>query len=265
MTDFYEAETNKGSMKGTQIEQFLELLDPVNIPIYMSLGNHDIASYWVDSTSSHYSTNQLHAMQARSKWVRNADCFKNGTYYSRTYQVDTTTYRLIFLDNGYYSPDRKEKNNKDLPPNIVDKYQLLWLSKQLKRSKKDVVLIFTHIPVFPPHEDEIRDSKNTYHLDLSDTIPPVHSYEETFKSDKDQNLKRIIKDYASDHTVIFSGHKHSTAFYKVQITDDFLIPQVLTGAFGRDSRNWRLIKLTSDSILISYPGVDAVQYSIPID
>lgn len=264
MIDFYEAESRDGSMIGTQIERFVNLAKICNIPIYMALGNHDIASYWISNNSMQ--SNQLHAMKARSQWIKNANCFKKGTYYSRTYQVDTTTYKLIFLDNGYYSPDRKDRVAKGLPSNIIDKYQLLWLDEQLKHSKKEVVLIFTHIPIFPPYKKEIRSSRNKYFLDLNDTLPTYHVYHEsTNETKREWNLRTLLRRNASDRILIFSGHKHSTAYYKVQLSEDFSIDQILTGAFGRDTRNWRLIKLTSNRILISYPGIDDIQYHISTD
>src|SRR5690606_28892278 len=46
MVDFYEAETNKGEMMGTQVEQFQRLLNSItNHTVYLTLGNHDITSY----------------------------------------------------------------------------------------------------------------------------------------------------------------------------------------------------------------------------
>ena len=43
--DYYEAETETGGMLDTQIEQYARILDNSQIPVYLTLGNHDIASY----------------------------------------------------------------------------------------------------------------------------------------------------------------------------------------------------------------------------
>ena len=36
-------------------------------------------------------------------------------------------------------------------------------------------------------------------------------------------------------------------------SDEYSLKQDMTGAFGRDERSWRQIKLTGDSIIISFP------------
>lgn len=255
MIDFYEAESKTGSMMSTQIEQFMSLVDNYNIPTYMTLGNHDIASYWVNENSS-YASNQLNAAKARAQWIKNASCFKNGTYYSRTFQVDTTTYRLIFLDNGYYSSERKVKEGA---PNIIDKYQLLWLDNQLKISDNDVEIIFMHIPLITPEQSALEPSRNKYFLDEQDTL--AIPYERQNQRNETFDLWSVLENNASTK-VVFCGHHHSNVNNEVDISDDYSLNQVMTGSFARDARNWRLIQLTSESIIISFPGVDKVQYSI---
>ena len=142
MIDYYDAESVTGNMLDTQVEQFVRTLDASEVPVYMTLGNHDIASYWVNGESS-YTWSQFNSGEARATWIRNAACFRNGTYYSRTVEVDSAIYRLIFLDNAYYDPDRGD----EIPPYIVDEIQLLWLEDELKKSDSDVELIFMHMPL----------------------------------------------------------------------------------------------------------------------
>lgn len=262
MIDFYEAESSSGYMMATQIEQFANLVDECNIPVYMVLGNHDIASYWVNDDMS-YSSNQLNAGKARAQWVENASCFKNGTYYSRIFQVDTTTYRLIFLDNGYYSPDRKDsKKAEGEAPNIVDEYQLLWLEDQLNQSDHDIEIIFTHIPLFTPDLNDLKASRNTYFLDRDDTM--AIPYEPKVVSNDEMNLWNVLEKNASAR-VVFSGHLHSNANHIIQFTEDYSLHQIMTGSFGRDARNWRLIQLTGNKILVSFPGDEGIQYIIDLD
>src|SRR5690554_1619268 len=100
--DYFEAETVSGELLGTQIEQFASLINNINVPVplFFALGNHDIASYWIDPGSNRITSHQDHAGQARAAWIRNVPAFREGTYYSKVFQVGTTTYRLIFLDNG---------------------------------------------------------------------------------------------------------------------------------------------------------------------
>jgi len=54
MIDYYEAETASGGMLDTEIEQFVMHLDVCNVPVYLTLGNHDISSYFVKTGTTRY-------------------------------------------------------------------------------------------------------------------------------------------------------------------------------------------------------------------
>lgn len=224
----------------------------------MTLGNHDIASYWMEGDKKH--SHQFQVGEARARWTRNSDCFKDGTYYSKKIEVDGVKYLFIFLDNGFYSPDRR--NNKKAEgdaPNLIDEYQLLWLDHLLNREDYDHAILFTHIPLFSPDIKTLQSSRNTYFLDLKDTIPQLHTL--TIPEDGKMKLNDVLNRYPRVKAVI-SGHKHASAHYEVKFPAGHSIHNLLTGAFGRDTRNWRKLKLTSDKIIISYPGFDEKQYEI---
>ena len=257
MIDFYEASTESGRIIETQVEQFVKCLDACNVPVYMSLGNHDIASYRVDDESS-YNSNQYNSMKARAVWIRNATCFRNGTYYSRVFQVGETTYRLIFLDNGYYSP---ASGKEGAAPNIIDEYQLLWLDDQLKISDNDVEIIFMHIPLIAPDKSDLQSSRNKYFLDMQDTLAIPYELKNRTKDNFD--LWSVLEKNASAQ-LIFCGHHHGSVNNKVQISNDYSLNQIMTGSFARDIRNWRMVQLTSENIIISFPGINKTQYSISI-
>jgi hypothetical protein len=38
----------------------------------------------------------------------------------------------------------------------------------------------------------------------------------------------------------------------------------MTAAFGYDTASWRIIKLTKDNVLISFPGSSKTEYSVPV-
>ena len=240
LIDFFGAEISPGVMVDTQVEQFLRLLDVNYFPVYLTLGNHDIASDFV--TVDSYSTSQITAQRARAVWIRNTPCFKDGTYYSRVFKVDTTTYRLIFLDNSYYSRDRKKDG--DLPF-IIDKPQLYWLEDQMKQSLNDVEIIFMHMPIPDNYglstDALLSDSSKTGSITL-------------FK----------ILDGNPSARLIFMGHNHTNIIKDLSFSDDHKLTQVQTAAFGYDPGNWRLIKLTAGKILISNPGNPQIQIEIPI-
>lgn len=245
--DYYEAQTAKGGMLGTQIEQYTRLLDFSEVPVFLTLGNHDIASYFVnpDLTST---SNQYHAERARAAWIRNAPCFKDGTYYSRILKIDTTTFRFIFLDNGYYAT--KEVTDGTLPF-IIDQSQLLWLNDQLKTSTSDVEIIFMHMP--------LPSGKLT---EKSIFTEPISTYS---SKSVNYNLLNIIKKKSSTRLII-AGHEHTNNINNYKLPDGSNLTQVVTGGlFGSiPSSCWRMVKITNSEIIIYFPGSSKTEYIIPI-
>ena len=257
--DYWEGESASGDMLETQIEQFITLKSRnAQIPVYLTLGNHDIETYWTDDgRKSIFPAPQLNAGRARAAWIRNSNSLRDGTYYSHTIRVDTTTYRLIFLDNAYYNPDRS-----DTWPFIMDPYQLYWLDNELKKSDTDIEIIFMHKPLMVPPREDVEASRNTYYLNLEDTLAIQHNLK-SFDDDV-LDLHNILKKNASTRLVI-TGHRHASAVHEVHFSDEYSLTHVMTGAFGRDERNWRQIRLTRDSIIISFPGITQKQFVISLE
>lgn len=247
MIDFYEAETTvPGEMLGTQIEQFSQLLNDVsNVPVYLTIGNHDITSY---PKKGYY---QTHSEQARASWIRNAPPFKNGTYYSRVFRVDTVTYRLIFLDNGYFSEDFKSGSREKIQF-VIDQYQLDWLDNQLQKSDNDIEIIFMHMPL--PYAKET--SAGT----------PNESYDEYCKRTKSYDLSNVLNKKNASVRLLVVGHwhKHEKDISEFRFSEDYHFTQIIAEAFGNDPNNWRLFQLTAHDIVISNPGTTTTQIKIPI-
>ena len=235
--DYYEAETAEGEMLDTQVEQYIHLLDSSDVPVYLTLGNHDI------STDK---GNQLHAERARATWIRNAPCFSDGTYYSQVFQIDTTTFRLIFLDNAYYFIDHPQLDWQF----IIDQSQLDWLDDQLKTSNSDIEIIFMHFPL--PYGKSYDDSILT---------EPLKIYSSKTKF---YNLSSILEKNSST-SIIFAGHMHINMINNYILSNRNKLTQVMTGAFGNDSNNWRKIQLTADKVIISDPGNSKVELLIPVN
>jgi len=244
MIDYYDAESVTGDMLDTQIEQFVRILDESEVPVYMTLGNHDIASYWVNGESS-YTWSQFNSGEARAAWIRNASCFRDGTYYSRTVVAGSTTYRLIFLDNAYYDPDRGDV----VPPYIIDKMQLLWLNDEMNKSDSDIELIFMHIPLLGG--SGIDTEKENRIL-------------ETSGIETECSLFDLLEKNRSAR-IMFSGHRHRNVVYEYKFPDDYTLPYVETGGFGYDTESWRLIQLTEDKIIVSSPGDTEEEYVIKLN
>jgi 3',5'-cyclic AMP phosphodiesterase CpdA len=232
LVDFFEAETTENRMLDLQAEQFSRLLDDYHIPVFLTLGNHDMFTFnWQNDKLKHH---QNSSGRARAAWIRNIPCFKNGTYYSELFQVGQTTYRFIFLDNGFYQFLPEDKTG--IP--YTDKSQLYWLNSQLHESDDDIEIILMHIP-FKAEVDQ-SETANELYAALS------------------QNPSAKL---------ILAGHKHRNAVNKFSSRNGQTIVQVETGSLVQsppDLQNWRLIRLTENNILISAPGKIGDEVVIPI-
>lgn len=243
--DYYEAQSEKSGVTGNQIELYASLIDSVKVPVFLTLGNHDIASYYVGPDLS-YTNNQLNSARARAEWMRSFSSFKDGTYYSHLLKIDTTLFRFIFLDNAYYGT--KEHKDEALPF-IIDPAQLLWFDAQLKASPDDVEIIFMHMPL------AYRETK-----DRTITPEPLSTYASKGKL---FNLFSVLGRNPSTR-LFFVGHNHDNVINNFIMPTGSRLTQVMTGCFGANPENWRVIKLTKDKITVFYPGTSSVEYVIPI-
>ena len=229
LVDFFEAESATGEMLNIQVRRFADLVKKYPNPILFTLGNHDAFSFnWGPNKMLH---DQNSVERARAKWIQTMDCFKEGTYYSRLYQVGKTTYRFIFLDNIFYVLQPA----KELEVPYVDKPQIQWLKTQLQQSDKDVEIIFMHIP-FP------------------DSISQAGSSNELYK---------LLTHYPSAR-LILAGHQHKNLVSKFPSENNHTLTQVQTGALVKTTDNWRLIRLTENKILVSVPGKTDDDIVIPL-
>lgn len=229
LCDFFEAETIDHRLFDLQAEQFSRLLNEHNIPVLLTLGNHDAFTYnWQDGKLY---PNQDFAGRARAAWIRNIPCFKDGTYYSKLYQIGETSFRLIFLDDIFFSFHTKE--NIENP--YLDKYQLQWLRNQLQESGNDIVIILMHIP-FNDDVDQ-REIPNELYSLLSTR----------------ESVKLVV-----------AGHRHRNSIERFTTDGNNEIIQVQTSAFANGIDNWRQIKLTEDRILVSFTGKTENEITIRI-
>lgn len=230
LIDFFEANTADNRMLDIQAEQFARLLGDYHIPVLLTLGNHDMFSFnWEINKLKH---NQNSSGRARSAWIRNISCFKNGTYYSESFQVGKTNYKLIFLDNGFYQ--FLKDDNTDVP--YIDKSQLYWLNAQLNESDTDVEIIFMHIPFV--NAEAGTGSSNELFSVLT----------------KNPSVK-----------LIFSGHHHKNLILTFPSGNEHKLVQVQTGSLVQNTENWRLVRLTENNIGISVPGKTEPEMVIPVN
>lgn len=113
-----------------ELSAFLPHTEKINVPWYFAFGNHD-TMYGGYLNPSVY-------MQLVNKYNKNYKFDK--TYYSF---VPQKGYKVIVLDS--IIRDRLTSNGR------IGEEQLKWLDNELSNSKKDVVLIFLHVPVVEPY------------------------------------------------------------------------------------------------------------------
>lgn len=230
LIDFFNAETPNGNIRDLQTEQFCQFVEDYHIPLYLTLGNHEYFSYtWKEENLNH---NQNSSGRARASWIRNNTCFKNGTYYSKVFPVGKMTYRLIFLDNGFYQflPD----DSTDIP--YIDKSQLYWLIAQLNEVDDDIEIICMHIP-----------------------------FDESAGQDESSNELYSILTKHPSCKLILSGHYHKNRVSFYPSGKDTKLVQIQTGALVRGTENWRMIQLTENNILVSLPGQIENEVLIPVN
>ena len=229
MIDFYDAETAGGNVLAYQIEQFARFLGQFDYPLYMTLGNHDVFSYnW---GKDRVVPNQLKTGAARASWIRTFDCFRDGTYYSRIYQIGETTYRLIFLDNAYY----QFKKAENVVNPYIDKPQLHWLKAELNASQEDVEIILMHVPF--TEQSALPESNNELYAALT-AVPSVR--------------------------LILAGHYHKGAIMPFPVAEGNEMIQVGTDALVAGAEKWRLIRLTEKEILVSSMGTKESERTISV-
>ena len=153
-----------------ELSAFLPHVEKLNIPWYFAFGNHDtmVGGYLNPKTY----------MEIVNEYNKNYQ-FKK-TYYSF---VPQKGYKAIVLDS--IIRDHLTSNGK------IGEEQLAWLDEELNHSKKDIVLIFTHVPVIEPF-----NSPNHRLLD----------------ADK---VQEILNKYKNP-ILVFQGHYHSAKITQME-------------------------------------------------
>ncbi len=230
LLDFYEAQAGDGAMRSGEVEAFAQLVRSSSIPLWPVVGNHDLTSYWFEGVE--FLNGQHNAQQARAAWIRNVRGFENGTWYSLVRRVGSTTYRLIFLDDGYGDLDEGD---------LADPAQLAWLNWQLAHGKGDTNLIFMHIPVTvgDTNGDGVRFN----------APPPGWPFPDTYQ----RGLMKALNENPSV-AALFVGHQHRNVIEDIPFPAGHRITQIQTGNLQMDPNNWRVVRLTEEEVSVSAPG-----------
>ncbi len=118
-----------------QIERFLAIRARSPVPMYLALGNRDVAWYRAVDGKPFVVRGEPVASEARAAWRARADCFSGGSWYSFVKRAGSADYLFAVLDNGETS-DRA----------MVDG-QLAWLRKLLLETESTALVLAVHIPL----------------------------------------------------------------------------------------------------------------------
>lgn len=64
--------------------------------------------------------------------------------------------------------------------------------------------------------------------------------------------------------LIFAGHNHKNIVRSFASEGDNKLVEIQTGAFAQSNKNWRLIRLTKDQILVSFPGKMEIEIALSV-
>jgi 3',5'-cyclic-AMP phosphodiesterase len=147
-----------------QLRAFLEHAQNIKYPWYFAFGNHD-------TCVGGYLTSELYRNIVKNS---NANYTSDKNYYSFEPQKG---YKVIVLDSII--------RNRITANGEIQSEQLKWLDNELKASKDDIVLIFTHVPIVEPFSS------------------PNH------RMNNANDVRAVIEKYKNP-IAVFQGHYHAS-------------------------------------------------------
>ncbi len=228
-------ETVEVGMQGLQLVQ--KELNKINVPVYWTVGNHDLRSVTKDQFRDALGVNALDQV------------------------FDEGDYRFIILDANYDEVDVPfvPKGHEIIPGKLSEK-TLTWLKEQLATEKR--VFIFIHQGTFlhdlagdaETPEEEIAEDASGKEYEEERTIDNVEYYMKKSIINA-QELNDILKEYRVDG--IFNGHMEARAYEVVDRTAHYS----LTGTEKSETYPESYYELTINE---GVPNM-TMYYSSPID
>ncbi len=203
-----------GAVHG-QINAFRRAVAKSTIPLYLTLGNHDIEHYGIAPDGVKAAGDQWLAGQARAAWVQAAECFRAGTYYEFAKQVGRMRYVFLMLDDGYVATGSKER-----PAVTVAHEQLFWLHRRIQANADAVLILAMHIPL---------------------------------STNANSQAIRQAAAGAPNVALVLAGHNHTDGIEDLELGAGHAV-QVRTAALGYGAENWRRIRLREDGIEVYATG-----------
>lgn len=221
VVDFYSTIGPDEAPVYGQVNRFKLIYERSPMPIYLSLGNHDIQHYRLEGVQDRLVADQFVAGEARAEWIRTISCFHSGSYYSFEKKAGETRYVFLMLDNGYYGSWHLAGSKRTRTFHFAHE-QLYWLEKQLELHKDKIIVLAMHVPL---------------------TDNPMS-----------QAIQAAI---AGRRNVVaaFVGHAHRVDTIEERHVDEgHTLFQVRTPSFAVNESHWRRVRLLEDRIEISFTG-----------
>jgi len=227
LTDAFSFAGADGHTVRGQVEAFRRATSKSPIPLFLTLGNHDIEHYGLAADGVKPAGDQSVAGVARAAWTRNVECFQDGTYYEFVKQVGGTRYVFLMLDNGYGAAGSPE------PPTVgIAHEQLYWLRKRAAANRDAVLILGMHIPLG--------------------------------EGATSSAIRGALSD-APNLALILAGHNHRDQIEELSVGASATV-QVRTAALGYGEQSWRFVRLLPDRVVIYRTGSkDEVERTIVTD
>jgi hypothetical protein len=224
LTDAFSYTGIEGSAIGGQVEAFRRAATRSTIPLFLTLGNHDVQHYGVAADGVKPAGDQTVAGAARASWTRALECFRDGTYYEFAKQAGGARYVFLVLDNGYGAAGSAER-----PAIAMAHEQLYWLRRRAAANADAVIILAMHIP-------------------LGDDATSAA-------------IRRAVAE-APNIALVLAGHNHRDQVEELNLGASRAV-QVRTAALGYGAQNWRRVRLLPDRIEVYKTGAkDEVERTI---
>lgn len=227
LVDAFRFTAADGGLVGGQVEGFFRAVAKSRVPLYLTLGNHDIEQYRVAADGVTAAGDQWLAGAARAYWTKTAECFHDGTFYEFAREVGRTRYVFLMLDDGYVASASTQRP----PPVTIAHEQLYWLRRRAEANPGAVLILAMHIP---------------------------------FRGDANSQAIRQAVAEAPNVAMVLAGHDHRDQINDLELGASRAV-QVQTAGLGDRANNWRRIRLLEDRIEVYETGSNAkVIRSIPL-
>jgi 3',5'-cyclic AMP phosphodiesterase CpdA len=217
LIDVYSFLAADGGIVENQVEAFARIVRESPLPVYCTLGNHDVQHYGIHE--GRLLADQSVVGAARAAWIRQLACFQSGVYYSFRRAVGTLTYRFVALDDGFYGHQPPYLPKRE-PAYTFGRGQLDWLRRLCAAYPDDPLILGIHIPPTGGLLDELIDALG-------------------------QRAAAVI---------MLVGHLHNRQEVTRIDTAKLALYRVDTPGYCTSREHWRKVRLTGDRIAIGAVG-----------